>query len=615
MGDPSRLKSLRKEAMIRLRLDRSSPSTFGSERSFDPPLGRHWEPGRPVGYYIDFSLKVSEPRWPPIWMPPLESQWHVATVQWGLGALERFLNGDGDAYLNAAHGVAEYLLDLQHREGPHDGGWRQLNPMDHTYRIDPPWLSGITQGEGASFFARLHRRTGDERYADAARRALRPMGVPVAEGGLLADLDGAPFVEEYPSDPPSFVLNGAIFSLWGYHDVHALLGDADAGATFDRLTDAMARNMWRFDTGEWSLYDLYPHVLPNLASPAYHLLHIKQLRILDQLAPRPQLEQAVERFERYRSSPRRRRKAVARKVAFRLAVPRNPVLAHRLPWNSPARRAKAWERPPGSETLVLCYHAVSEDWEASLSVTPERLTQQLRELSEKGYRGVTFSDAVSGNFEGKAVAITFDDAYRSVTERALPILERFGMPGTLFVPTDYLGQDQPMAWPGISQWVGGDHERELLPMSWEQVRSLADAGWEIGSHTRSHPMLTEIPDDRLEEELVASREECERRLERPCRSITYPYGDYDERVVDAAAAAGYSFAGTLPSGYREATALAFPRVGIYHVDDARSFRLKVSPLVRRLRRSALWGPVWRARSALSGRGGADSAPPAADAAS
>ena len=57
------------------------------------------------------------------------------------------------------------------------------------------------------------------------------------------------------------------------------------------------------------------------------------------------------------------------------------------------------------------------------------------------------------------MAITFDDGYRSVLELALPILEELGVPATLFVPTDYIGSERPMSWPGIERWTGGQHEQ------------------------------------------------------------------------------------------------------------------------------------------------------------
>jgi peptidoglycan/xylan/chitin deacetylase (PgdA/CDA1 family) len=237
--------------------------------------------------------------------------------------------------------------------------------------------------------------------------------------------------------------------------------------------------------------------------------------------------------------------------------------------------------------LVLCYHAVSPTWPAELSVTPEALSSQVEYLAKRGYRGVTFTEAVRGEASGRAVAITFDDGYASTLRLARPILDRFEMPGTVFVPTDYMGGG-PMSWPGIDVWIGGEHERELVPMSWDEIGALADAGWEIGSHTKSHPRLAKVSDEQLERELVESRETCERMLGRPCMSIAYPYGNHDDRVIAATARAGYSAAATLPTRHATTARLAWPRVGVFYPDSMWVFRAKVSPTVRRLRRSQVW---------------------------
>lgn len=239
------------------------------------------------------------------------------------------------------------------------------------------------------------------------------------------------------------------------------------------------------------------------------------------------------------------------------------------------------------DVLVLCYHAVSERFPAALSVTPEAFERQLHLLARAGYRGATFEDAVKAR-SGRTVAITFDDAYLSVLTLGKPLLDAVGFTATVYAPTAYLdAPERPLNWDGIEQWHGGEHERELLPMSWGQLGELAEAGWEIGSHTRTHPHLTQIDDDALRDELVRSREEVERHLGR-CATLAYPYGDHDERVVAAAGAAGYAAAGTLPARLHAERPLAWPRVGIYHADDERRFRLKVSRTLRRVRASRLW---------------------------
>lgn len=236
-----------------------------------------------------------------------------------------------------------------------------------------------------------------------------------------------------------------------------------------------------------------------------------------------------------------------------------------------------------SDPLVLCYHAVSADWSADLSVTPEALERQLALLQSRGYRGATFERAVANQPGPKTVAVTFDDAYRSVIDLARPILDRFGFSGSVYVPTAFAGTERPMSWPGIEEWLGGPHEGELVPMSWEELRELADAGWEVGSHTRTHPRLPELGDAELAGELRESREECEEMLGRPCSTIAYPYGGVNDRVVAATRAAGYREAGSLPVRHHRPRPLEWPRIGVYNGDADWRFRLKVSPLVGRLR--------------------------------
>ncbi|MGH2955381.1 MAG: polysaccharide deacetylase family protein [Solirubrobacterales bacterium] len=244
-------------------------------------------------------------------------------------------------------------------------------------------------------------------------------------------------------------------------------------------------------------------------------------------------------------------------------------------------------------SLALCYHAVSRDWPSTLAVSPEQLRGQLTGLLRRGYRGVTFSELVLGGTRQKRVAVTFDDGCQSVVGLALPILRELGVPATIFVPTAFVGDPKPMSWPGIDQWTGTEYERELRCVGWDQLRGLLDEGWEVGSHTRSHPYLTDLDDESLAVELGDSRETCRRELGAPCASLAYPYGDHDRRVVAAARAAGYRAAGTMRPGPAEP--LRWPRIGVFPADLPWRFRLKSSPTVARVRASALGRRLERSR--------------------
>ncbi len=249
------------------------------------------------------------------------------------------------------------------------------------------------------------------------------------------------------------------------------------------------------------------------------------------------------------------------------------------------------------DSLILCYHGVSEDWPTDYVIAPADLERQINHLLARGYRGVTFAEAAR-EAPGRVMAVTFDDAYASIAEHAYPLLARLGVPGTVFVPTDFPDRPGPMSWPGMEPWIGGPHEGELLPASWDQLRRLSEAGWEIGSHTRSHPKLTALPDAELRTELSASRSALIERIGGRCDSLAYPFGYYDARVVRFALAAGYVAAATLDGGISASSPMTVPRIGIYRGEGMGIFRFKVSPTVRRLRVRA---PGWPVITAISRR--------------
>jgi peptidoglycan/xylan/chitin deacetylase (PgdA/CDA1 family) len=236
---------------------------------------------------------------------------------------------------------------------------------------------------------------------------------------------------------------------------------------------------------------------------------------------------------------------------------------------------------PWRDRLVLGYHAVSPTWPTALSIEPARLDAQLGVLVQRGYVGATFTEAVTAPPARKTLAVTFDDGFRSVFEYALPILSRHRLVGTVFVPTDYVGRDGPLDWPVLDQWIGGAHEHELTPMSWTEIGMLAAAGWEIASHTSSHRRLPRLDDESLRAELEGSRRECEERLGVSCRSIAYPYGEVDSRVMESARRAGYLAGAALPARIHRRHRFRWPRVGVWHNDPPRVFRTKASPIARR----------------------------------
>ena len=160
------------------------------------------------------------------------------------------------------------------------------------------------------------------------------------------------------------------------------------------------------------------------------------------------------------------------------------------------------------------------------------------------------------------------------------MLDRLGLPGTIFVPTAWVDRGGPMAWPDFDRYLATEHAHELAPLSWEALASLADRGWEIGSHTRSHARLTDLDGGALADELAGSRADCEERLGRPCTSVAYPYGAVDRRVVEAAGRAGYRAGAGLPRALHRPRPLDWPRIGVFQGDSFDRFQKKTSRVRR-----------------------------------
>jgi hypothetical protein len=135
------------------------------------------------------------------------------------------------------------------------------------------------------------------------------------------------------------------------------------------------------------------------------------------------------------------------------------------------------------------------------------------------------------------VVITIDDGYKTAKEIAWPILQRYGFPFTLYVYT---------------------HAISRLPsaLTWDDIRQMSEAGVDIESHSVTHPLLTHphkpmIKKDYwswIDQELIESKKRLENKLHKPVTSLAYPYGGYDEQIVEHTRAAGYKTALTCDDG-------------------------------------------------------------------
>jgi peptidoglycan/xylan/chitin deacetylase (PgdA/CDA1 family) len=222
--------------------------------------------------------------------------------------------------------------------------------------------------------------------------------------------------------------------------------------------------------------------------------------------------------------------------------------------------------------LVLCYHAVSADWEHQLAVRPDDLLEQVGRLVRHGYRPVSAAEALEGR--SKTLHVTFDDAFRSVSQ-VVPALARLGARTTVFACPGYADDGRRLEVGELAAETSAPAD-EVETMRWDELRELLERGVEVGSHTVSHPRLTRLSDAELEGELGRSKEQLEDELGRPCPFLAYPFGDQDARVRAAARRAGYAGAFALPGERRPLDPYAVPRVGVYRKDTRLRLALKCS---------------------------------------
>jgi len=243
--------------------------------------------------------------------------------------------------------------------------------------------------------------------------------------------------------------------------------------------------------------------------------------------------------------------------------------------------------------LVLAYHAVDSSWRSPLAVPEAALREQAALLRRRGYIGLTASQAerlaAEGSLPERAAVFTFDDGYAS-TERAADVLAGYGYPGTVFVVPPFVDSGSPLSWFGVEH----EEPERMRPLGWDQLSALSAAGWEVGSHTLTHALLTAADDAALSRELSHSRSLVADRLG-DCRAVAYPYGQADMRVAEAARAAGYDVGYTLTGAHTADEPLLRPRIGLTGRDLGMRLRVKISRPSIAARRSAAARLVRRAR--------------------
>jgi peptidoglycan/xylan/chitin deacetylase (PgdA/CDA1 family) len=302
----------------------------------------------------------------------------------------------------------------------------------------------------------------------------------------------------------------------------------------------------------------------------------------------------------------------------------------------------------------MAYHRVAElrDTPAvdsrSVSATPAVFTRQMQHLA-RHYHVIGMTQLLNDVRNGaplpkRAVLITFDDAYADFAEIAWPILKRFGLPATMFVPTGY--PDHPeLAFCGDKMYQAfnstartelcgtpfgclplrsSEEKRRALRimqnyvptvpddeamrvvdsvcseltggfvycgsvLSWDQLRQLAKEGLTLGSHTRTHPVMTQVTPEKMPEEIRASQEDLRREIGTVLPIFCYPNGNHDDTVVEILRNEGIQLAFTTLSGENKSYSLDLLRLRRVVITP----RTSIAVFCARLLRLGAYFDAWR----------------------
>lgn len=224
----------------------------------------------------------------------------VQMAQFGLMEYGYSLAKENPIHIERAIKAANWLVTSQDERG----GWScsfDYPCPEVSSVLRKGWYTAMGQGQAISLLVRAYSVCPRESYRKAAHNALKLLEIPVSEGGLYRTFHGYDFYEEYPTDIPSFTLNGLLFCMIGLYDGWNKFDDEKAKELLDRAFRTLRYMLPFFDDETITSYDL-SHITnaprEKLRSHKYHRLHVKLLQSLYSVRPHEILAFYIEKWNR-----------------------------------------------------------------------------------------------------------------------------------------------------------------------------------------------------------------------------------------------------------------------------------------------------------------------------
>jgi peptidoglycan/xylan/chitin deacetylase (PgdA/CDA1 family) len=206
---------------------------------------------------------------------------------------------------------------------------------------------------------------------------------------------------------------------------------------------------------------------------------------------------------------------------------------------------------------IISYHDIGDN-ESDWCLPFKEFEKQILFLKKEGYEFVTLENI---DYNKKQIVLTFDDGRLSSYEIVMPFLKKQDIPATFFITTDWIeGKNIPK------------QESYSDFMNWKQVKELSEKGHLIGSHTISHKDLIFLNEEEIKQELEVSKNTLEKKLIMKINIFSYPFGHYNEKVIELTKNAGYKKAVTEDKTFCKEDGLLMPRIYVLKNNSFESFK-------------------------------------------
>lgn len=280
-----------------------------TQKGFRQGVGQIYSVDEVKGYYNDLREKVTdnplgEKELPVNYIDSGEQiYFSIGIMQYGLGCYDLYLLENDEKMKQKMLFCADWAVENQQE----NGAWETFA---HLFPDRP--YSSMAQGEGVSLLVRAYQESGEQKYLDAAKRAVYFMLVPIEDGGVSIQEGEDLIFKEYTERP--IVLNGWIFSLWGLFDYVKMTGDENIRAAYEKSLATLERYIPHYDLGYWTRYDYSERI----TAPSYHKLHIDQFTVMYDLTGHEIFKTYLEKFRKYQNSGWCRNKAFVIKAMQKL---------------------------------------------------------------------------------------------------------------------------------------------------------------------------------------------------------------------------------------------------------------------------------------------------------